>query len=86
MSLTEITAISLVIFINLTWYSSKFLADENGLKVSWFFDHFLDYKNMFQLMRDGNTERIKRLARIHFLLLIFLPLIFITYIIFILIR
>lgn len=66
--------ISLVFVTNGIWYAAKFLANDNGLKVSWFYNHFLEFTNMWELSHTGKTQSIRVKATIYLILLILLPI------------
>ena len=57
---------------NAVWYSAKYLAHSNGLKVSWWWNHLLDIPNMADLWRKSRDTKTRWLAMLHLLALIFL--------------
>ena len=63
----------LILAINVVWYAAKNFADANGLKVSWWYNHLLEYRNMAQLMKAGSTPSIRKRARFYLILLVALP-------------
>ncbi|CAH0991302.1 hypothetical protein SIN8267_01404 [Sinobacterium norvegicum] len=58
------------IAINYVWFSAKHLADSNGLKVSWWVNHWLDFSNMATLMRTDTSPQVRRRAAIYLFSLI----------------
>lgn len=63
----------LIVLINTVWYAAKNFADANGLKVSWWYNHLLEYRNMAQLMKSGSTPSIRSRAKFYLILLLLLP-------------
>ena len=59
-------------------YSAKILAKNNGLKINWFSGPFRDFSNMSKLIRNGKTQRVKLLAKVHLILLIIFPIILLS--------
>jgi hypothetical protein len=58
-----------VFVANLLWYRLKFLLRDRGYPVSWFQDHFQDFRHLDDLIvSSGSSPDVQRLRRLRILI------------------
>jgi len=53
-----------VVGVNAIWYWMKYILQQNGYKVSWFWGHFSDFPNMRNLIKKTEDPTLKRKYRL----------------------